>query len=459
MANTYFRRTPSTTGTPTKMTYSVWIKRTLLGSAQSIIGAAKTSDSSNYKCALYFNSNDRIQFEQYGTGLHFNYQTTARYSDTSGWYHFVLAYDSTAAGAGDRIKMYMNGVEISDWTTETNPSTDQVCYLGSTQDYFTDIGDTIDYDAFNGYMSQCAFIDGTAYAASDFGSTDATTGEWKPNGDGSIRSLTMGTNGFLLTFENASNPGYDYQTAARGGTTNDYTKNGDGYQSKSNPSNSGLTLNCNWNSAGWWNSSFGGDSGKQNFLKFAGTGSGQPSSAHAASIGTFATNKMPFYYEVEIAGVADIMFGVMTIPPAGNNAQSYNDTGAYGLYPYSGSANYISAGSWTSQTDYQGTATYMIACDPTNNKMWLGKNGPWDGDPSAGTGNRFTLAADQEYAVSVHNATSTSGNVANFNFGNGYFGSVSAGATNADAAGHGVFKYTVPTGFYTFNLKNLKTYG
>ena len=36
-------------------------------------------------------------------------------------------------------------------------------------------------------MSQCAFIDGTAYAASDFGSTDATTGEWKPNGDGSIR--------------------------------------------------------------------------------------------------------------------------------------------------------------------------------------------------------------------------------------------------------------------------------
>ena len=65
MANTYFRRTPSTTGTPTKMTYSVWIKRTLLGSAQSIIGAAKTSDSSNYKCALYFNSNDRIQFEQY----------------------------------------------------------------------------------------------------------------------------------------------------------------------------------------------------------------------------------------------------------------------------------------------------------------------------------------------------------------------------------------------------------
>ena len=64
MATTYIQRTPSTTGTPTKFTYSVWFKRGTLG-AYSIIGAALTSDSSNYKCALYLNSNDKIQFEQY----------------------------------------------------------------------------------------------------------------------------------------------------------------------------------------------------------------------------------------------------------------------------------------------------------------------------------------------------------------------------------------------------------
>ena len=47
----------------------------------------------------------------------------------------------------------------------------------------------------NGLMSHVHFVDGTAYDASTFGSTDSTTGEWKIN---TSPSITMGTNGFTI---------------------------------------------------------------------------------------------------------------------------------------------------------------------------------------------------------------------------------------------------------------------
>ena len=177
MATTYIQRTPSTTGTPTKFTYSVWFKRGTLG-AYSIIGAALTSDSSNYKCALYLNSNDKIQFEQYGTGLHFNYETDRKFRDVGAWYHLVVRYDSTDVTAGDRIKMYVNGV---------------------------------DYGYFNGEMSHIHFIDGTAYDASTFGETDATSGIWKIK---TSPSVTYGTNGFFLKMEDRTNLDLDSGTNA-----------------------------------------------------------------------------------------------------------------------------------------------------------------------------------------------------------------------------------------------------
>ena len=39
---------------------------------------------------------------------------------------------------------------------------------------------------FNGSMSHLQFIDGTAYDATLFGATDATTGEWKINTSPSV---------------------------------------------------------------------------------------------------------------------------------------------------------------------------------------------------------------------------------------------------------------------------------
>jgi hypothetical protein len=46
-----------------------------------------------------------------------------------------------------------------------------------------------------------------------------------------------------------------------------------------------------------------------------------------------------------------------------------------------------------------------------------------------------------------------------FNFGSGYFGTTAVSSANADANGHGIMEYAVPTGYYTLNTKNIKEFG
>jgi hypothetical protein len=84
-------------------------------------------------------------------------------------------------------------------------------------------------------MSHFHFIDGTAYDASAFGETDATTGIWKPK---TSPSVTYGTNGFFLKFENSGSMGLDSS-----GNANNFTVNGTLTQTVDTPSNVFATLN------------------------------------------------------------------------------------------------------------------------------------------------------------------------------------------------------------------------
>jgi hypothetical protein len=56
-------------------------------------------------------------------------------------------------------------------------------------------------------MAHVHLTDGTAYDASTFGETDATTGIWKPI---TAPSVTYGTNGFFLKFQNSANMDSDH---------------------------------------------------------------------------------------------------------------------------------------------------------------------------------------------------------------------------------------------------------
>ena len=47
-------------------------------------------------------------------------RTNAQFRDTNAWYHFVFQYDSTQATAANRLKLYINGVEVTSFASQTN---------------------------------------------------------------------------------------------------------------------------------------------------------------------------------------------------------------------------------------------------------------------------------------------------------------------------------------------------
>ena len=83
-------------------------------------------------------------------------------------------------------------------------------------------------------MSHVHFIDGTAYDASAFGETDATTGEWKIN---TSPSVTYGNNGFFILKDGNS-------VTDQSGNSNNFTVGGGTLtKTEDNPSNVFATWN------------------------------------------------------------------------------------------------------------------------------------------------------------------------------------------------------------------------
>ena len=171
MASTYLTR--SITSTNSTWTFSAWIKRTGLGSTQYLIEWGTSSGN-----GISFSSADKIQYYAEGSGS--NPVSTMVFRDTNAWYHIVVRNN---AGT---LTFYVNGETITMSSGAGSALSATTMRIGDWR--------TGDYH-FDGIMSHVHFIDGTAYAASTFGSTDASTGEWKINTNPSV---TYGSDGFFI---------------------------------------------------------------------------------------------------------------------------------------------------------------------------------------------------------------------------------------------------------------------
>ncbi len=176
-ASAYFNRTPASAGNRQKFTYSVWHKSSLVN-VTSLLNA--NSNSSNTD-AIYFDSN-KLVFESNVSGVNIMNLTTSQvFRDPSAWYHFVFSVDTTQATAANRIKIYVNGQQITVFTTATYPSQNSNLNINSNVAHnigrFLSNGGTTYYS--DGYYAETYFVDGQAKVSSDFGETDATTGVWK----------------------------------------------------------------------------------------------------------------------------------------------------------------------------------------------------------------------------------------------------------------------------------------
>jgi hypothetical protein len=214
----FLNRTPASAGDLQKWTWSAWVKR---GNSSNSIFSTNASNNLSYN---YFGfSSDSFRLYQWnGSGYDFQLITTAVYRDQSAWYHFVISVDTTQATAGNRVKFYVNGVQVTSFSTNTTPSQNLNTYVNSNS-YSHLLGRNPGGSStyLDGYLTEVNFIDGQALTPTSFGEFNTDTGVWQPK----KYTGTYGTNGFYLDF--ADNSGTTSTTLGKdsSGNGNNWTPN------------------------------------------------------------------------------------------------------------------------------------------------------------------------------------------------------------------------------------------
>ena len=188
-------KTPGSSGNLRKWTWSCWVKRgTISNGSQTMFNAGSSSNTQ-----IRFDSDDTINFYQYSSSYTARLATNAKYRDPSAWMHVVAHWDTDNSTAGDRMKLFVNGTEVTSFAADVNPALNLDSYWNAsgTAMYVGDKGDGA--EEMDGYLAEMCFINNANLAPTEFGEFDSDSPTiWKPK---DVSGLTFGTNGFYLDFE------------------------------------------------------------------------------------------------------------------------------------------------------------------------------------------------------------------------------------------------------------------
>jgi hypothetical protein len=219
-ASAYLSRT-QTSGNRRTYTYSAWVKRGNLTTKQNLFGTIVYPTPSNYQSYWSFLNDNTIEIALYsGSSYLGQLITTQVFRDPAAWYHIVVQIDTTQATSSNRIKLFVNGVQVTSFSTTNYPSQNTDTFI-NTDTYQVGIGRVAPYNTteyFDGYMAEVNFVDGQALTPNSFG-TFNSYGVWQPITYGG----SYGTNGFYLPFSNttsATTLGYDFSPNGNNWTTN-----------------------------------------------------------------------------------------------------------------------------------------------------------------------------------------------------------------------------------------------
>ena len=444
MANSYLTRTPSSASNRKTWTFSAWVKRSAIPSAAGNYLFQQSQAEGNYM-KLYFHANKIYWRGQTGESNTAYKVTNRLFRDTSAWYHIVARFDSTQNTAADRMRLYVNGVEETSFSTNINPDLNHDSFCNTTNPM--DIGrDNVNNGSyFDGYMTHVSFVDGQSLAPTSFGETDSTSGIWKfksPSG------ITWGTNGFHLKMENSGALGTDSS-----GNTNTFTVNGNLKQALDTPSNVysiNNIVDCARISSG--------ANKIPTYSNGANTVNHADTNYYTGSKSSIGVMSGKWYVEAKVTSVGDQAFiGLAQQDDYSEIAETYlyEDDGTFGGSAYASSYGGTHGGS--------AGDIIQIAFDATNGTVWLGLNGTWQNSATQTEIENGTTANAAASGLSMTNfwhiaSKGYNGATFNFNFGNGFFGTTAI--SNAGSNGNGsLFEYDVPSGYYALNTKNINTYG
>ena len=179
-------------------TFSTWIKRNnLCANAASGYQDILMSPDNTYFTFSDDNEDALRLFSHDSGAVKLQLVTKRLFRDTSAWMHFMFVLDTTQGTDTNRFKLYINGVEETEFESSANnysktyPPQNYDAHINMAGVHKIGYNNKADY-----YMAETHFIDGTAKTPADFGET-GDYGEWKPK----EYSGSYGTNGFYLPFK------------------------------------------------------------------------------------------------------------------------------------------------------------------------------------------------------------------------------------------------------------------
>ena len=429
-ASAYLSRTPAGAGNTNTWTWSGWVKRGTT-STQMLYNTSSTGSSNSSLGQIYFVS-EALCFFQYNTPTTYtNIITTQVFRDFAAWYHIIVAYDDTQATASDRVKIYVNGAQVTSFSTATYPTASFGGYFNRAQPtYFAKDAEATPAPYFDGEMAEVNFVDGQALAPTSFGAY-STYNQWLPK----KYAGTYGTNGFYLPFTNTTST--STLVADSSGNGNNWTPNnisltaGSTYDSLTDVPTLTSTTVANY---AVLNPNANPQSATISSANLATTyypaSAGGPSSTIGVSSG-----KWYFEFTPTVTVGASGGLGVGIINKAWLSSGNWFDVGQQAYFYYFNSSN-------TATKYFNGTSTSLgayylspgdigaIAFDIDTLNIYLYKN-----NVQVGTG---TLPSGQTWFASS---------------GNGSSGAQTYGAYYN--FGQQPFTYTPPTGFLALNTYNI----
>jgi hypothetical protein len=426
----YLSRTPASASNRKTWTWSGWIKRTNL-SANSFVFSATDGTTSNRLSFSFLPT--RFQIAEVNSGVSTTFRTASpQLLDVSAWYHIIVGFDTTQSTGSDRVKVYINGNQINDFTASNDPVLNSDSYVNNN--IVHNIGYASGTIYFHGYMAEVNFIDGQQLDPTDFGKFDSATGIWTPI----AYTGTYGTNGFYLEFQDSSALGDDTS-----GNGNDFTVNNltSVDQSTDTCTNNFATLNPLVNYQAYPPVLTEGNL-KNTSNANASNGGTSPS--------TIVVSQGKWYAEMKVgANKQDgTALGIVT----DSYRFDYQNDAAFYISASFSSVAYLGDGRKVISNTFSAYgATFTaddiigIAVDLDNDTVTFYKNGVSQGVIST------TLTGG--YFICCYGYNSS---VQEINFGSPSF-TISSG--NADANGYGNFEYAVPSGYFALCTKNLANFG
>ena len=431
-------------------TFSTWIKRTEISYNGAFgVNALFYAASSG----MQINSSDKIVISLYASaGLTGSFTTSQVFRDTSAWYHIVLTVDTTESTSTNRVKLWINGQQVTNFDTATYPNLNDEFNFGEAQSAAPiRIGNAYwGTSPFSAYIAETHYLNGTAKQASDFGEYDADSGIWIPKEytDGGYGDI-----GFYYKYDNASSLGEDSSGEGHDASSLNNITSAD--QATDTPTNNFATWLCNgqlFSTTSTLNISF--NEGGTNAIGNSGTGWVYAYSSQAVSSGKW-------YYEGIVGSSKNCMIGACPVSTTARTTQFYlgQESNSTVGFQYSDGNIFFYTGYTTWESGGLATGDIVgFAMDLDNGKAYVSRNGVWFDSANPATNYRgLTVSAmtlePYMFAMARYNPNQDNP----FNFG-GYT-TISISSPASDENGYGNFEYAPPSGFYALCSKNLAEYG